>query len=501
MASRPIPPSTFPAWIHEDGIEARARSLATINAIADSVYHHLDPQSLAERAVDVLIEYIPVSSVALFSVSEAEQELHLMAWRGFSEATLEAGSRLPLNDSLTGYTVTCKDVVTTYDLEHDVHLSSRVRTALLEQGLTGCISFPLLFQQTAIGAVNLIFQETHELTPLERETLLAIGKTIGLALANARYVAQIEAEITERRRVEAELIRHQDHLEELVSARTAELEDANEQLRELIAERDAAARKLVAAQQRAEQFSEAKTIFLSNMSHEMRTPLNVILGYASSMLGNSAIYEGESLPELYRKDIQVLLDNANHLLRLIDDVLDLNRIEAGKLELRLTGVELKPILEELLIATTALLRHDSVALRAELPATLPVVKADPVRVRQITLNLLANAAKFTRQGTITLRAEVHDQVVRIAVIDTGIGISEHLLPNLFERFQQADSGRHGGSGLGLNISKQLTLMHGGEMTVSSKVGEGSTFTFTLPLMEASDPYPSPQPLSRRREKG
>jgi signal transduction histidine kinase len=364
-----------------------------------------------------------------------------------------------------------------------------VRTALLQQGLTGCISFPLLFQQTAVGAVNLIFQQTHQLTPLERETLLAIGKTIGLAMANARYVAQIEAEISERRRVEEELYRHQEHLEELVTARTAELEDANEQLRELIAERDAAARKLAAAQRRAEQISEAKTTFLSNMSHEMRTPLNVVLGYASSMLGNSAIYEGVALPEVYRKDVQVVLDNANHLLRLINDVLDLNKIEAGKLELRLTSLDLKPILEELLIATAALLKNDAVGLQLEIVDPLPSVKADPLRVRQIALNLLANAVKFTKQGTITLRAEVQQEYVKVSVCDTGIGIADHLLSTLFERFQQADSEqhrRHGSTGLGLNISKQLTLMQGGEMRVSSKLGEGSTFSFTLPLMTTAE---------------
>ncbi|MBX3080653.1 MAG: GAF domain-containing protein [Anaerolineae bacterium] len=473
-------------WIHESGVEARAKSLATINAIADAVYRHLDLATLVEQAVEVLAEYIPVKSVALFTLNDADSYLNIVAWRGFSEATLKVGSRLPVTGSLTGFTVTCCDIVTTYDLAHNEQLEPRVKQALLEEGVTGCISFPLLFKGQAIGAANLIFEDTHILTPLERETLLAIGKTIGLAMMNARHVSQIEAEIHERRQVEAELVRHREHLEELVNARTSELEDANAQLRELIAERDTALKKLAAAQQHAEQMSEAKTVFLSNMSHELRTPLNVIIGYASSMLNNSAIYEGHTLPDIYRKDIQIVLDNTNYLLRLITDILDLSKIEAGKLELRLAGVDLADILNDVLTSSTPLLRDKPIELRSQLADALPLAWADPLRVRQIVLNLMSNAIKFTKAGHITLSAEVEQNNIRVSITDTGIGIPTQRLSTLFERFHQDDSDlhrRYGGTGLGLNISQQLTRMQGGQMSVTSILGEGSVFSFTLPIAQ------------------
>jgi signal transduction histidine kinase len=490
----PLEPfGTTAAWIHDNGPEARAQSLATINAIADTVYRYLDIHALVEKAVDVMIEYIPVTSVALLSLDDSGEWLDLVAWRGFSAETLQVGSRLPISGSLTGLTISQEDIVATYDLASNDQLEPRVKQALVAQGLTGCISVPLLFQAHAIGAANLIFDETHRLTPLERETLLAIGKTIGLAMANAQHVNRIENEIRERRRIEAELWDHQEHLEELVAARTADLEDANAQLLELIAERDNTARalresnqKLEAAQHRAEQANHAKTVFLSNMSHEVRTPLNVIIGYAASMLGDSPIYEDEPLAEIYRKDLRLIMDNGEYILRLISDLLDLSKIEAGRLELRRAEVDLVSLLNDVVADSIGLIKDKPIRIDVNFADSLPLVWADPVRMRQIALNLMSNAIKFTKAGSVTLRARPEADVVNISVTDTGIGITESALPHLFKRFQQADaevSWDYGGTGLGLHISKQLTEMHGGELTVTSEVGTGSTFSFTLPIAE------------------
>lgn len=485
-------------WIGDDSAEARAQSLATVNAIADTVYRYLDLHILVEKAVDVMLQYIPVMSVALFDLEESGQWFNLLAWRGFTAETLQVGSRLPVNGSLTGLTISQKDVIATYDLAHNDQLEPRVKQALLAQGLTGCISVPLLFQEQAIGAANLIFRETHHLTPLERETLLAIGKTIGLAMSNARHVNRIESEIRERRQVEAELRRYREHLEELVAARTADLEDANDQLVTLIAERAANEQtlreineKLLAAQQRAEQASQAKSIFLSNMSHEMRTPLNVLIGYASSILNQSAIYAGIPLPDIYRKDVRVMQDNAEYILRLINDLLDLSKIEAGRFKLRCSEVDLTALLYEILLDSAGLVKDKPIRVASCFTEPLPPVWADPVRVRQIVLNLLSNAIKFTRAGSVSLETALETSQdgisrVRVSVIDTGIGIAEGEIPRLFERYQQADSDpgwRHGGTGLGLHISKQLAQMHGGDLVVTSKLGQGSCFSFTLPLAD------------------
>jgi signal transduction histidine kinase len=459
----------------DDSPESRAQSLATINAIADTVYRYRDPNALVEKAVDVIIQYIPVTSVALLLLAPGGESLDLVAWRGFTSETLQVGSRLPIHGSLTGLTVTHCEIITDYDIAHSEALEPRVQRALLAQGLTGCISVPLLFQEHAIGAANLIFHESQRLTRLQRETLMAIGKTIGLAVANAQHVARIEAEIQERRRVEAELVSYREHLEELVAARTADLEDANGLLREMNV-------RLEAAQRHAEEISQAKTVFLSNMSHEMRTPLSVIIGYASSMLKQSPIYGDVSLPDLYRNDIALILDNGQYILRLINDLLDLSKIEAGRLEMHPVEVDLAALLNEAIHDSMALLHDKPIALRTAFPESLPLAWADPVRMRQIALNLISNAIKFTRSGTITASAEVTENRVRVSVADTGIGIAESALPHIFERFRGTPSDRrYDGTGLGLNITRQLVGMQGGELMVTSTLGQGSTFSFTLKI--------------------
>ncbi len=468
---------SVPGWMPEDTLEARAQSLATVNAIADTVYRFLDLQTLVEKAVDVIVKYVPVTSVALFTLDRTGEWLDLVAWRGFNEATLQVGSRLPITASLTGLTVRQQIVIATYDIAHSESLEPRVKAALLAQGLTGCISVPLLSESRAVGAANLIFGETHRLTPLESDTLLAVGKTIGLAIANAQHVNRIETEIAERRKVESELRTYKDHLEEMVAARVVDLKLANAQL--------------AVAQARAEAANQAKTTFLSNVSHEVRTPLNVIMGFTGSMLHDSPIYGGEALPELYRKDIQIVMDNGARISHLINDLLDLSKIEAGCLELHRAPLDLPELLAEVVADSIGLVRGKPIDIIQVFPKILPSVWADRVRTRQIVLNLMSNAIKFTSAGHVTLDARNEGNVIRVSVTDTGIGIPGAALSRLFERYQQIDSEmgrRGGGTGLGLHISRQLVEMHGGEMTVSSTPGAGSAFSFTLPLVSAMEQH-------------
>ncbi len=489
MNPDPVPRPSHEPWRSigaNDGVsselEARASSLETINAIADTVYRHLNLATLVEHAVDVVREYIPVEAVILFTLDESSQWLDAAAWRGFDAETLKVGSRLPVNGSATGITVSRRAISTDYAINLNDQVEPHVKQELLRQGMTGFISVPLLFQERAVGALNLIFHQKHTLTPLEHDTLLAVGKTIGLAIINAQHVNRIEAEIHERRRVEAELRRYQEHLEELVAGRTAELEAANQQLQE--------------ARQRAERASQAKTIFLSNMSHELRTPLNVIIGYSSSMLNESPIYNNVPLPALYRQDIQLVLDNSYYLLGLINDVLDLSKIEVGKFVLNLNAVRLPDIISGVLATARGLVQDKPIQLRAVLPDDLPPIWADAVRVRQILLNLLSNAIKFTSAGQVSVEAERDGDMLRIAVSDSGIGIAAKALPFIFDRFEQAShdiSRQFGGTGLGLNISHQLVRLHNGQLTARSVVGQGSVFTITLPV--ATNPTVlSDQPL-------
>ncbi len=242
--------------------------------------------------------------------------------------------------------------------------------------------------------------------------------------------------------------------------------------------------ELEIAKLKTDQASQAKSVFLSNMSHELRTPLNVIIGYTSTMLDMPQMYSNVPLPPNYRADVQLIKDNGYYLLGLINDILDLSKIEAGKLELNRTTVKLGDVLRGTMATAIGLIKDKPVQLRPEFSDDLPAVFADSTRVRQIILNLMSNAIKFTHSGSVTLRATRNGDFVTIAVIDTGIGIPEKALPHIFDRFEQAerDTDKHyGGTGLGLDISKQLVKMHGGEIKVESVVGQGSTFSFTLPV--------------------
>lgn len=254
-------------------------------------------------------------------------------------------------------------------------------------------------------------------------------------------------------------------------------------------------KQLAIAQRRAEQASKAKSLFLSNMSHELRTPLNIIIGYTSSMLERPTMYENVPLPAIYANDIKLIKDNGYHLIGLINDILDLSKIEAGKLELQIAPTNLNEIFRGVVATSVGLLKDKPVQVKSDYPDQLPLIKADAKRVRQIILNLMSNAIKFTENGNVTLHAHIENQQVIIAVSDTGIGIPDSALSVIFDRFHQADQGtsiRYGGTGLGLDISKQLCQMHGGDLTVKSTVGQGSTFTFNLPITQIHEEVHAPE---------
>jgi len=230
------------------------------------------------------------------------------------------------------------------------------------------------------------------------------------------------------------------------------------------------------------------------MSHELRTPLNIVIGYTSSMLDRPTMYDNVSLPTAYANDIKLIRDNGYHLIGLINDILDLSKIEAGKLELQYESVSLNDIFRGVLATSIGLVKEKPILIKSDFPEQLPVIWADPTRVRQIILNLMSNAVKFTERGSVTLQARVDNNFIKISVSDTGIGIPEKALPHIFDRFQQVshDTSRlYGGTGLGLDISKQLCEMHGGELFAESIYGEGSIFTFTLPIKRHEELQPNP----------
>jgi signal transduction histidine kinase len=230
------------------------------------------------------------------------------------------------------------------------------------------------------------------------------------------------------------------------------------------------------------QASENKSQFVSSMSHELRTPLNAIIGLTEMMVTNAARFGTEKAME----PLQRVNRAGTHLLGLINQVLDLSKIEAGKLELNPQTVQLVPLIDEVVSTARQLADQNKNRLTAEVPNDLGSLTVDPMRLRQVLFNLLSNACKFTKEGEVRLKARrVADgrDWIELAVADSGIGMTPEQQAKIFEEFTQADSStaqRFGGTGLGLAITRKLARMMGGDVTVASEPGRGSVFTVRLP---------------------
>jgi signal transduction histidine kinase len=230
--------------------------------------------------------------------------------------------------------------------------------------------------------------------------------------------------------------------------------------------------------------SRAKSEFLARMSHELRTPLNVVMGFTELMLDQ---VPGE-VNEEQRQCLDDILTSSRDLLELINEVLDLSKVEAGKVELRRKNITLAGVVESVTSAMMAVLSQRKQSLDVDLDKRLPLLQADEARLRQVFFNLLSNASKFTPDGgKIKIEASSKDGWCQVSVSDNGIGVKEKDLKQIFEPFYQADSSmtrERKGTGLGLSLVKEIVEMHGGQIRVESKYGKGSRFTFTLPVVAA-----------------
>jgi signal transduction histidine kinase len=242
------------------------------------------------------------------------------------------------------------------------------------------------------------------------------------------------------------------------------------------------------ARQTADAANRHKTSFLSMMNHELRTPLQTIITRSMWMAQHPELYGATEIPPTYKDDLEQVNRSAEHLQRLIDNVLDLSKIEAGEIDLELCAVPPVAVLDEVITASKSLLQPN-VQLHAQFPASLPAIQVDSLRLHQVLSNLLSNACKFCAQGQITVNAIVDGEMLRFSVADTGIGIPLEAHRELFNPFKQATRHivrQYGGSGLGLSICEKLVQLHGGTIWFESEPNRGTTFYFTIPLATADN---------------
>ena len=418
-----------------DEVQARTRELAhsveglqALGEVTQAVNSTLDLQTVLSTIVAKAVQLSGTDAGAIYVFEEAQRLFRLRATFGFSEELIAAveDQYLGASDAIRQATQD-KQSQETSDIGDEP--PSPLREIAMQAGYRARLIVPLVSADRVVGALVIRRKHPGEFPKGTIHLLQTFAAQSVLAIQNARLFAEIE--------------------------------DKSRQL---------------------QQASENKSQFVSSMSHELRTPLNAIIGLTEMMVTNAARFGTEKAQE----PLQRVNRAGTHLLGLINQVLDLSKIEAGKLELNPQTVQLAPLIEEVIGTARQLAEQNKNRLAVDTPADLGALTVDPMRLRQILLNLLSNACKFTKEGEVKLQARRFRNgrdVIELSVSDTGIGMTPEQQAKLFEEFTQADAStaqRFGGTGLGLAITRKLTRMMGGDVTVTSEPGKGSAFTVRLP---------------------
>jgi signal transduction histidine kinase/HAMP domain-containing protein len=403
-------------------IQKRAVHLATTVEISRAVTSILDPAKLLPQVVELIHEQFDYPYVGIYLLTDGGERAELEVGKGDGEG-LEAARDHPVlveGDSAVSRAIRSRDAVVERRGEGHEAETRPLRHIGAE------VALPLTVRDDTLGVLDILTVNPDRIDDDTLSILRSVASQVAVALDNARAYRN---------------------------------------------ERD--------ARQRLKQAEAMRSRFLTHMSRELREPLTNIIGFCRLILNG---LDGP-ISEQQRHDLQIVYANSEHLLGLINDLLDVSQIEAGLMELQFEEVDLDAMTRSVMATASALVRDKDIQLHREV-GELPPVKADATRVRQVLLKLLTNAAKFTDQGTITIRAWSADRHVFVSVEDTGRGIPVVDQQRVFERFEQG-ANEHGlqpnGIGLGLSLSKEFVEMHGGEIWVRSEPGKGSVFTFSLPL--------------------
>ncbi len=438
-------------------LEANARQLATLNLVSNELKSILDLQELLDAIPDAVCTRFGFDRTALYLVESEQLKVVGASFGAGNEPQahyfMEVANANPLR--IDGSTVEA-DVVRSGKAVIVDDPWNHPRVEPRKQAVSASHSYvqvPIVGRDDrVIGLLSADYHLTERsIQPQDASQLLMFANMVGLTIQNVQLYADLERQVARR----------------------------TEELREAL--------------DRAQLADRRKTDFLTGISHELRTPLNAIIGFSTVLIDDM---DGPLTP-MQREDAQSINRNGRFLLHLINELLDLSRIEAGHLQLDMGRVDLRAVVGEVVDTVQALLREREVSMNHTLPLDLPPVHADADRVRQIMLNLLSNAVKFTERGTITVSATTLDELsesgqvlpyVVISVRDTGIGIPPERQGDIFEEFVQIHGrrSRQRGTGLGLAIVRRLVKAHNGRIWVESSTNEGSTFSFTLPIMQATD---------------